>query len=46
MRSWQRGRPIALLVVLLALSGLFYAVSLARAGHQAQTHRLRPGAVP
>lgn len=42
--SRRRGRSIALLVVLLALSGLFYAISLARVGRQVETRRARPGA--
>lgn len=46
MQSRRRGRSIALLVALLALSGLFYAISLARVGRQVQTRRPPPGAAP
>ena len=45
MLSRRRGRSIALLVILFALSGLFYAISLAKVGQQVQTPAARSGAV-
>lgn len=46
MRTRQRRRSIAPLVILLALSGLLDAISLARVGQQTRTPRLWPGSVP
>lgn len=46
MRARQRGRSIALLAVLLAMSGLFYAVFVAKVGQQLQAPRPRPAAAP
>lgn len=46
VRSRQRGRSIALLVVLFALSGLVYAIFTAKVGQQLQAPRPRPAAAP
>lgn len=46
LKVLRRRRSIALMVLLFALSALFYAVTLVKIGQQAQMRGLLPGADP